>query len=59
MDLIALDVTSCEATPGDRVELFGLNRALDEAAAAAGSIAYELLTRVGPRVARQYVGLTA
>jgi alanine racemase len=58
MDLIALDVTSCEATPGDRVELFGANLALDDAAAAAGSIAYELLTRVGPRVARQYVGLT-
>lgn len=58
MDLIALDVTSCEATPGDRVELFGAHRALDDAATAAGSIAYELLTRVGPRVARHYVGLT-
>ncbi len=57
MDLIALDVTSCEATPGDRVELFGANLALDDAATAAGSIAYELLTRVGPRVARHYVGL--
>jgi alanine racemase len=55
MDLLALDVSACEAAPGDRVELFGPNIALDDAAAAAGTIAYELLTRVGPRVQRRYV----
>ena len=59
MDLIALDVTGCEATPGDRVELFGPNVALDDAAQAAGSIAYELLTRIGPRTVRRYVGVKA
>ncbi|MGC1302182.1 MAG: alanine racemase C-terminal domain-containing protein, partial [Caulobacteraceae bacterium] len=59
MDLIALDVTDCEATPGDRVELFGPNLALDRAATAAGTIAYELLTRVGPRAARHYLGRDA
>ena len=59
MDLIALDVTGCEATPGDRVELFGVNILLDHAAAAAGTIAYELLTRVGPRVHRRYLGAGA
>jgi alanine racemase len=59
MDLIALDVTDCEATPGDRVELFGLHVALDAAAAAAGAISYELLTRVGSRVARRYLGRDA
>ena len=55
MDLIALDATGCQAAPGDRVELFGANLALDQAAAAAGTIAYELLTRVGSRVQRRYL----
>ncbi len=55
MDLLAIDVTDCpEVAVGDRVELFGPNLPLDEAAAAAGTIAYELLVRVGPRVERVY-----
>ena len=56
MDLTALDVTGCEAQPGQRVELFGANLPLDEAAADAGTIAYELLTGVKPRVQRVYLG---
>ncbi|MDP3403439.1 MAG: alanine racemase [Brevundimonas sp.] len=56
MDVIAVDVTGLEVTPGDRVELFGPNRLLDDAAAAAGTISYELLTSVAPRVARLYTG---
>ncbi len=56
MDLIALDVTGCEAWPGARVELFGANLPLDEAAADAGTLAYELLAGVSPRVRRVYVG---
>ena len=53
MDLIAVDVTGCAAAkPGERVELFGPNLPIDDAAAAAGTIAYELLTGVGPRVTR-------
>jgi alanine racemase len=59
MDLTALDVTGCEAEPGQRVELFGPNLPLDDAAADAGSIAYELLTGVAPRVERRYLGAVA
>ncbi len=56
MDLIALDVTGCEAYPGARVELFGPNLPVDEAAADAGTIAFELLSNVAARVQRVYLG---
>lgn len=56
MDVCTIDVTGLEVTVGDRVELFGANRSLDEAAAAAGTISYELLTAVSNRVPRAYVG---
>ena len=52
MDVIVVDVTGAGARPGDRVELFGPNLPLDEAATAAGTAAYELLTSVSARVAR-------
>ena len=54
MDVIAVNVTGADVSPGDRAELFGSNRHLDEAATAAGTIAYELLTSVTPRVERRY-----
>ncbi len=56
MDLIALDVTGFEAYPGARVELFGPNLPVDEAAADAGTIAFELLSNVAGRVERVYLG---
>jgi alanine racemase len=56
MDVIAVDVTGPDAAVGDAVELFGANRMLDDAAAAADTISYELLTSVLPRVPRIYVG---
>jgi alanine racemase len=56
MDVCAVDVTGLEVAVGDPVELFGPNRMLDEAAAAAGTVAWELLTSVGARVPRRYVG---
>jgi len=53
MDTLAVDMTDCPgARPGAFVELFGKNRMLDDAAAAAGTISYELLTSVGTRVER-------
>lgn len=55
MDLIALDATGAEALAGDRVQLFGPDLPIDEAAAAWGTIAYELITRIGPRVERVWV----
>jgi alanine racemase len=57
MDLCVIDVTdAAEAKVGDRVQFFGPDLALDEAAAAWDTTAYELLTRVGPRVLRRHVG---
>lgn len=56
MDLLAVDVTGLKVTAGDRIEFFGPHHPIDDAAADAGTIAYELLTSVGARVPRVYVG---
>ena len=56
MDGCAVDVTGLEVAVGDQAELFGSTRPMDDAAAAAGTVAWELLTSVGPRVRRTYVG---
>ena len=55
MDLIAVDVTDCDAArPGAMVELFGQNLPIDDAADAAATSAYELLTRLTQRAHRRY-----
>ncbi|WP_374513602.1 alanine racemase [Brevundimonas sp.] len=54
MDACAVDVTGLEVGVGDRIELFGANRPIDEAASAAGTIAYELLSAITARVPRLY-----
>ncbi len=41
---------------GDHIELFGPNMPIDEVAEAAGTISYELLTSLGRRYHRDYVG---
>jgi alanine racemase len=57
MDLIALDVSDCsEAQPGAFVELIGAHISVDDAARAAGTAAYEVLTRIGARARLTYVG---
>lgn len=57
MDLIAVDVTgSAAARPGAMAQLIGRDLPLDEAAAAAGTISYELLTRLSARAARASLG---
>lgn len=57
MDLLALDVTGIPGIgPGHWVELFGPNIPVDEVAAAAGSIGYELLTGLSRRAERAYLG---
>ena len=59
MDLITLDVSAAPETlarPGETVELIGPNRTIDDVAEEAGTIAYEILTSLGPRYARRYVG---
>ena len=53
MDLIAIDITDCDAArPGAMVQIIGPDLPVDDAAAAAGTTAYELLTRITPRARR-------
>lgn len=58
MDMVSFDITDLPGDavkPGDHVELFGCNIALDDAARAAGSIGFELLTSLGNRYHRRYL----
>jgi alanine racemase len=51
MDMIAVDITELPpVSVGDRVELWGTRLAVEEIAAAAGTVAYELLCGVSQRV---------
>lgn len=60
MDLITIDVTHIPGVVrGDWVEMFGRHIPVDEVARHAGTIGYELLTGLGRRYARRYVGETA
>jgi len=56
MDLTTVDVTGLEVAAGDTAELFGPNLALEAQAARAGSVGYELVTGLTPRVLRRYIG---
>ena len=59
MDLTIFDVTDVpegDIRAGDYIELFGQNISLDEAARAAGTIGYELLTSLGNRYQRLHIG---
>ena len=55
MDVIAVDITDADVVLGDRVELFGPNRRVDDAATAAGTISYEMMTSLSSRVTRSYI----
>jgi len=55
MDMTFVDVTEVDCKVGDMVELFGANIDIQELAKAAGTIDYEILTSIGPRVVRAYV----
>lgn len=57
MDLITVDVSAIDPAflrPGDSVELLGAAYGVDEAAADAGTIGYEILTSLGSRYHRVY-----
>ncbi|MFN3260103.1 MAG: alanine racemase [Pikeienuella sp.] len=57
MDLITLDATQCpEARDGAFVTLLGPGQGVDDLAAKAGTIGYEILTSLGARYARRYTG---
>lgn len=55
MDQIMVDATGLPAREGDEAEIFGPNLSVDELAAKAGTIAWELLTRVTARVTRVHL----
>ena len=55
MDLITVDVTDLEAT-GAALDILCADQGVDDLAIAAGTIGYEILTSLGPRYARDYVG---
>lgn len=60
MDLVTFDISSVPtARTGDLVELIGPHIDLDAVAKAAGTIGYEILTGLGPRYRRHYIGGTA
>ena len=58
MDLLTIDIGAVprgEVQVGDPVELIGPTVGVDEVAAAAGTISYEILTGMGRRLVREYV----
>lgn len=58
MDLITADVTNLPAgsvAAGDDAVLFGAGLTIEDAGYAAGTIGYEILTRLGPRFSRRYI----
>jgi len=62
MDLLVYDVTDvppAAARRGDWIELFGEHVPIDDIAARAGTIGYEVLTHLGSRFARDYAGVPA
>jgi alanine racemase len=56
MDLIVIDVTGLKVSPGDEIEFLGPKMPLAEVARAMNTIDYEILTRLGSRFERRYLG---
>jgi alanine racemase len=51
MDMIMVDLTPCpQAAIGSKVELWGANLPVDDVATVAGTLGYELLSALAPRV---------
>jgi alanine racemase len=55
MDLLTVDVTGLKDVP-ESLDILGPNQTVDDLAAAAGTIGYEVLTSLGTRYARRYEG---
>lgn len=60
MDTCVFDITDAvgniDISVGDAIELIGESLGIDEQAAAAGTIGYEILTSLGGRYDRKYIG---
>jgi alanine racemase len=60
MDQLVVDLGDDIAEPGDEVLLFGEGGpSADDWAAVCGTIGYEIVTRIGPRVPRVTLGVTS
>ncbi len=55
MDMIGVDVTACKEEPTS-IELLGIHQSVDTLADWAGTIGYEILTSLGNRYDRCYIG---
>ncbi len=58
MDLVSIDLSSITGAlpqPGEMVEVLGPHQSVDDLAARANTIGYEILTSLGPRYARAYL----
>ena len=56
MDMIGVDITDIEDPNPKTLDLLGPQQGVDTLADAAGTIGYEILTSLGARYARRYVG---
>ncbi len=54
MDLTQIDVTDVDVAEGDWIEVMGHTVTLDDVARTAGTVSYEILTGLGPRLERIY-----
>lgn len=54
MDQCMIDVTDAQAKIGDKVEVFGENAPIERLSNTLGTIPYEILTSISPRVKRIY-----
>lgn len=59
MDLIAVDIGEARLSVGDMAELLGPDVLLDDLAAAAGTVAHEVLVRLSTRAERRYAAAPA
>ena len=58
MDLVSIEIghLDIKPQPGDWIEILGPHQTVDDLAARAGTIGYEILTSLGPRYKRDYTG---
>ena len=54
MDMLMVDITSIECREGDQVIIFNESHTANDLAEAVGTISYELITGIGPRVKRVF-----
>ncbi|NNC61415.1 MAG: alanine racemase, partial [Eudoraea sp.] len=54
MDMLMIDVTNIDCAEGDEVIIFGEGQSAEQFASFAGTISYELLTGLAPRIPRLY-----